>query len=92
MGTIVFKPKKLFYRKDYRLQLASELFGVLKSLHPGVPFERYGSTTSHLRNNGVGSRLLPKDLFVVKYPKQPVGAPRWEQTWQVPCLQLPPVF
>lgn len=36
-GTIVPKPKKLFYRKDYRLKLASKLFGVLKSLHSGVP-------------------------------------------------------
>lgn len=39
MGTIVSKPKKLFYRKDYRLQLASEFFGILKSLHSRVPLQ-----------------------------------------------------
>lgn len=36
-GTIVPKPKEFFCRKDYRLKLASKLFGVLKSLHSGVP-------------------------------------------------------
>jgi len=43
MGTIVSKPKQLFYRKDYRSQLASELFNVLESLHPGVPSRALGA-------------------------------------------------